>query len=351
MIDSFSIEIGVDTTAPINEYVRTGGGPLLTDYYFDHWPNNMMWRELVEVARELYLEGYEVTAFGCDTPMRLAYVNEQIETIAEGLTETKGLVLDSLPQPGPAVWQEVSRDYLDEADAYSEHIQANIDTICEELGDEVVCERLLILAETVWLGAFSMYSGTHSVSDQAFYEFLYRREPLIYFSYRDNMRDGQRVYTHMGAFHTAKAVNPQYSYESTGALLNDAWEPTRGLVYSTTPNYGSGSRIYYGGEIMQVPSDPSVVALALEEEEESDRYYVSLVQPGADCRLTPLYDETSSATGTALGETYDVMMFVRKLTPQSSGFKTTLPHPVRAALAHLDAVREAEARLQRRAIR
>ncbi len=350
LIDSFSIEIGVDTTDPMNEYIRTGAGPLVTDYAFDYWPRKMMWTELVAKARELHLEGYETTAFGCDTPMRLQYVNEEIEAIAERLVETRTLVLDSLPQPGPEVWQEVSYSYLTDADEYSEQIQANRERICAELDDEILCERLVIMAETVWLGAFSAYSGTHNTNDRFFYQFLRRREPLIYHSYRFHMGDGQRVYTHMGAFHTAKTVDPQYSYASAGSRLANEWEPTQGLVFTTTPNYGSGSQIRYGGEIMNVSPDPSVVADALEDEE-IDRYYVPLNRPGADCRATPLEDEQSSTTGADLGETYDAMMFVKKLTPEGSAYKSALPLPIRAALTHLEAVREAESRLMKGALR
>ena len=344
-VNALSMEIGVDVTDALNEYIRTGGGPLIREYGFHRFPAGMFLRTLSTRARALYQEGYEIKAFGVDTPLRLAWVNEQIETLAEAfLAETHDLVVDALP-PAMELYHDVTTAYLDDARDYRNHVVDHLDTICAEL-DEADCERLAQLAEALWLGAFSRSNSLYSAPGHEQRQFFSVRETFIYYSYRVNMPDESvRVFTHMGAAHTAKAASPGVGYLQAAGLLDTEYPVTAGAVYSTTPGYGDGSQILYGYDLFSLSGEPWVVANALEDADPPRTFYVSTHRPGHDCKRNPLLSRGTPDLGVLYGEAYDAVTFIDVLTPEAQAKKQPLHPGAAAILTHRAAIAAAEARL------
>lgn len=310
-VDVVAIEIAMDTTDAMNEYVTTGSGDLVSYYGLDSWPLHLMWRVLPERARALHESGTTLVMVGVDTPWRLAWVNEQIEAIAAGLsTEPASLLTDTLPAP-MEYGSMIPDSYVGEAETYRDHVLANEATICAELTDGQ-CERTMFLARSLWLGAFGssmlMYTSPPSVVD----DWFARREQLIFYNYRTALATGEdHVYAHMGAAHTAKAPG------NVAYMLENDHTPTAGLVYSTTPAYGPGSRILYGGWPMSLDPEPLIVSDVLATAD-VDSYFLATFHPGVGCVGNPFEDDPVASVSGTYGQAYDAMFWFRLLTPDTS---------------------------------
>jgi hypothetical protein len=303
-VDELAMEIAVDTTEAMNDYIQTGAGELVSVYGFNDWPDSVFWRTLVERARELFLAGTTVRAFGVDTPWRMAWINEQIEAMAGAL------VLTTLPPP-VEFGQWVDSAYVDQAEAYAAHIAASAGTLCAELTGED-CERLQQLAEALYLSAFYSSMEFYTAPARVIDEWFARREAFIFYNYRTMTDwDGVRVYTHMGSAHTAKMEGQVASW------LDGDFEPTMDAVYTLTPAFGSGSAIMYAGYVFDLDPEPSLVAAALETMP-VDSYFLAAAHPGEGCVGNPLLAMPVSDLGGFYGVSYDGLFWFRRLTPDRS---------------------------------
>jgi len=344
-VNALSMEFGMDVTDAMNDYIQTGGGDMVTVYSFNQLPATMFVRTLLDKAHELYLEGYELTAFGVDHPSRLTWVNDEIEALAASLVDSQDLVLDTMPQAPPGAPPFIMDDFPDEAKAYYQHITDNLETICAEL-DDADCERLEMLTRGLWLGAFAASMAMFTATEEQVQEFFSTREPLIVYNYRTNIpTEDVRVYTHMGAAHTSKGATGM-GFTGTAGQMDTDYPVTTDRVYSTSPGYGEGSQIAQGGFFPQtLPAEPATVASALEDAP-VDTYYVSTQHPSHDCVDTPMYSLFSSMTLGFYGMSYDALVFVRKLTPATSGFKSASRTAIPPILQVMNAVHYGEWRLQ-----
>jgi hypothetical protein len=322
LVDTLAIEIAMDATDAMNEYVTTGAGPLVDYYGLTSWPAHLMWRVLPQRARQMSLDGTTLRMVGVDTPWRLAWVNEQIEAIAATLSPTSAALLtDTLPAPMEyGVWLE--EPYVTECETYRDHVLDNLATICTELtADE--CERLEFMARGLWLGAFPnsmlMYTAPWPVVE----DWFARREQLIYYNYRMAIVTGdEKVYAHMGAAHTAKAPG------NVAYMLQNDHTPTAGLVYTVTPAYGPGSRIMYGGWVQSVDPEPLVVSAMLAGAL-VDNYFLATNHPGVGCIGNPMSDDPVSSVSSTYGQAYDSMFWYRVLTADTTGFMPDGTDPMR----------------------
>jgi hypothetical protein len=358
-VDVVALEIGMDATESMAEYIETGGGDFATLYGSAALGTNMFRRVFPERARERFLaDGTIIDLRGVDTPQRLAWVNEQLLALAETIADdaARGLVVD--PMPPPREMDEygllgLPTAYVTQCQTYYEAIVADLDAICAELpaGDETACDRLEHLAYALWIGAifnsqdFMLEMLTGGSSPQML-EWMDQREDLIYWNYEQLWSDvGAGVYAHMGSAHVAKGGTMRH----VAAMLNELHSPTLGAVYSVTPAYGPGSRIFYGFMTQDVPAEPSLVAEALAEAP-VDNYYLSTVRPGFDCTASPWTDVPSGMglPGTTYGD-WDAFFWYRVLTPDvpdmgggGGGVRSLLTAGERALLDHVERIRFAD---------
>ena len=325
-VNAVGMEMGFDLTGPMNTYVQTGGGPLVHSYGFDYFPPDLFATTLLRRARALWEEGFAIHAFGVDSPMRLAHVNEELEAIADRLSPEAGaLVRELMPEP-VELWEMPPGDYAARADAYHEHVVAHQATICEGLAPED-CARIVQLSDAFWIGHTHM-SDFDRMSEAELIDFFDRREQLIFAVYRWNFADTERrVYAHMGAAHTCTSGDGDtYGGVNAGGFLQRDYPPTEGRVYSTHVAWGDGSAINYGGIIYDQPAEPALVANAMEDAE-GDEYAISLKRPGEGCVTNPLETGLRQVYYFApYSDCYDTLVYVRQLTPER-GHKSA-SHPI-----------------------
>ena len=317
------MEIGMDTTAGLNEYLATGDsgpGTTIAADMWDQYSENMFRKALPEKARMLVEEGYEITVVGVDTPQRLSWVNEQLEEIADEWSdvEAKELLLDTMP--GPRSYDSygmfgIETAYVDECEAYYDNFVANIDTICQELSEED-CTKVEMLVYGLWMGAIFlsqdfMMAGQTGQGQQEMMEAMALREVLLKYNFAAAIPDDNTiVYAHMGSAHTAKTG------WSVSSHLDLEYEVTAGDVYSVTSAYGPGSKIFYGIMEQSVPAEPSAMADGLKELP-MDKYFVSANSPGFDCTGNPFLGQLQFELNVVYGEAWDAFFWHRVLTPDT----------------------------------
>ncbi|MBN1947967.1 MAG: hypothetical protein JW797_20030 [Bradymonadales bacterium] len=329
MVDLLVLEIGMDVTDALNEYVETGEGPFLTVYGYSYYGPNMYRRTLPDRARALHLAGTTIPIVGVDPPQRLAWVNEQIHDLADGLTDEtiQGLILDDLPRPREMDdygLVGLETDYVTDCQEYHQHIVDNLQTICTVF-DEAACERMEYMAFALYMGAaFNSQELALAAMDPGgtmpprIVEWLTEREELIFWNFRQAMPTGEeRIYGHMGAAHAAKTSDQLL----LAGMMNTDFEPTAGQVYTITPAYGPGSAIFYGLFTQDVPPEPELVSNALSELE-GDRYFLSTHKPGIECLANPFLDISAitMVSGANYGTGWDAFFWFSRLTPDIPRF-------------------------------
>jgi hypothetical protein len=341
-VNALSMEIGVDLSGPLDDYIRTGGGPLVEQGWLSQLSPNMFLRTLSGAARALYLEGYPVTVFGADVPMIPGSALAVVRELTPRLGETRATV-EPLPAVQGGYWVDEPA-----ARSWRTRVAARYDDICAELRDTADCERFTQYSNAVWLSAFSASGALYNSSQALVMQFFELREDFIYYTYRANMPSAAvRVYTHMGAAHTAKATDRWQGYDSVATRMEGHYPVTFGRVYSTTPAYGAGSRIQYGPDIYTLPGEPTVLANALTDET-VDEYFASTWRPSEDCVERPQLSARMPDLNVRYADAYDAFTWIRRLTPEvSPGFKSAPSVPVRLFLERRAGLAAAAARLGR----
>lgn len=314
LVNALAIEYAMDATDAMNEYLASGGGPLVSKYRLTQYSPNEFSRALMERARLLREDGFEVQSFAVDFPFDLVSVSDSIRHLAEALPPaTKAVIVDPLPTPPAGVPPMVAEAFVEEAETYYQHILTNSDVVCPEMGAED-CAHLETLALSLWIGSFANSNLPATSSDAEFLAFLEAREDLIYENYRSHIRDGNdRVYAHMGLAHTEKGSSG-YGFSTCGGRLAHDYPLTEGRVFSTRPDVGPGSKISYWGQIENVPSEYPIIAQGLSDAL-LDVYDVSTHAPGIGCIENPISSLKVSPSYQPTGDAYDAIIYVKLLTP------------------------------------
>lgn len=321
-VDTWVLEIGMDTTEALNAYAQTGDAAAAQAIGFQMYGDNMFRRVFPERALALQQEGLDVYLAGIDVPQRLAWVNEQIEALVEGLTDpARALVLDTIPPPREVESYGMfglETAYVNLTKAYHEHILDSLDTVCQALtADE--CEWLEKLSLALWTGAIMasqdfMMAAMTGQDMSAMIEMLKAREELVKYLFERAIeaRPG-RVYAHMGAAHAGKGTWTVSSY------LDEEVFTDQDAVYTVTPAIGNGSQVFYGIMSQPVPAEPPVISSALDPQA-GDRYFLAADEPGQDCSESPFMDHPiPDLDGSFYGVAYDAFVWYRKLTADTPG--------------------------------
>ncbi len=316
-----ALEIGMDTTAALTHFLKTGAESDMKEIGADMYGDNMFRRLLPERAHQLYLEGFDLAIVGVDVPQRLAWVNEELESLAEGLPEASAtLLLADMPPPREIAsygMMGIEQEYVDSAEAWYNGVMDNLEAICTGL-DEAACERIEYLAYSLWIGAVfvsqDFMMSSMGGGDQAYMmQMMMEREQILLWTFKQAIpNDETRLYAHMGAAHASKGG------WNVAGQLDKFHATTKDQVYTVTPAYGPGSAIFYGYSSQALPADPQVLGPALADMPE-DRYFLSTGHPGLDCTENPFVDYPNPALGGVYGDSWDSFFFYRKLTADNPG--------------------------------
>jgi len=321
-----ALEMGMDTTDALNEYVLTGDEAVLDDgFFWGQYGDNMFRKTIPRRAREIYEEtGIHVQVIGVDVPQRLAWVNERIEELAQDLgAQARGLLLDVIPEPKEPPYgvfgMGLDTAYVNLAKSYHQHLLDHQDVICAELDDEA-CEDLEFLAWALYTGAvfnstdFQMAMMGRGGNPLDMMAWMNEREFLLEHNLRRAApNEAAVVYAHMGAAHCAKGG------WNVAGLLDAEHPPLQGRVYSVTPAYGQGSKVFYGMGAQPVAPEPTALA-GLLSQLPLDNYFVSTGHPGRDCSENPFSGETAYQVGVSYGTGYDAFFWYHLLTPEQAGW-------------------------------
>ncbi|MBM4370167.1 MAG: hypothetical protein FJ098_00835 [Deltaproteobacteria bacterium] len=323
-VDTLALEMGMDLSEALDAYVESGDESLLDDGLFWGQYTDVMFRKaLPRRARAIFEDtGLRVRLVAVDTPQRLAWVNERITEVAGTLdAQAASLLLDVLPpaqEPPYGNWgMGLDTAYVNLTKNYHQHVVDHRDVICAELANEA-CEDLEFLAWALYTGArFNSSDFTAAMMGRGnpleLMTWMTEREELLEHNFRRAMPDGTRLYAHMGAAHCAKGG------WNVAGLLDSAHPPAQGRVYSVTPAYGAGSKIFYGYSAQAVPPEPAAAASSLAQLP-LENYFLATAHPGVDCSANPFADEVAARVGGAYGVAYDAFFWFRTLTPEQSGW-------------------------------
>ena len=317
-----ALEIGMDTSVAMNEYVQTGSPSAAQGFGMDQYSDVMFRKVLPEKARTLVEEGYNITVVGIDVPGRLAWVNEQMQELSDGISDqqVQGLLLDTLPPPkNEEDYGMLGLDnaYVALAEDYYSHVMDNLEIICTAF-DEADCERVEYLAYSLWIGAVfvsqDFMMGAMGGGDQAaLMAMMMEREQILLWNYKNILPDSDtKVYSHVGAAHASQAG------WNVAGQLSQHYGPTKDRIYSVAPAYGPGSKVFYGIMTQSVPTEPAVAGESLAGLPEKN-YYLSTVHPGLDCSGNPFLDEPVPQLGNMYGTSWDAFFFYSQITADSPG--------------------------------
>ncbi|MDX9721178.1 MAG: hypothetical protein RBU37_10560 [Myxococcota bacterium] len=317
LVNSLTMEVGMDMGEAMLEYVQTGAGKLISVYDYESlFGPDMFARTLMQSARELYLQGYVFDVFGSDVPMSLAWTYDELMKLINLMSPENQTIAKSGMPPSRAMGTFLSAQQVSAYASYSTHIQSSLPGLCTELSAEQ-CERLAILAEANWCSAFQNSEYAWFGSELQWAEFFRRREAVIYYNYRLHMPDAStRAYTHMGAAHTSKNDTILGGEPSVGYRLENLYPITQNAVYNTTPGNGPNSRIVYGWQTISLPVDPVAVSNALAAESPL-AFYVSTHRPDESCVGNPLIGLPNVSDPTLVSDDYDAWVFYKRLTEEA----------------------------------
>lgn len=305
LVNVVAFEMPMDLEPALQRYLDTGKDPM-AQQIIQHGSPNMFGTILTKTARALVVKGIPLRIGAVDIPYDPQTAVHAIQEVATKLTVQKNAVLATLPTsnaepPGPAD--------IAAANTYFDHIMANKSTICSELS-VADCDRLVAMTHALWASTLSGDRG----DDQLWFA---RREEVIYYNLRTKMAaPTDRMFLHMGAFHTNKGA------ASAGSRMAHEYALTKDQVFSVAPAYGDGSVIWYG-EDMDLPGAPGTIVSALSHVP-AHPFFVSTTRPSASCESNPLGEEPEDSVGGGTrGELYDGYIHYGKLTSEQRPEDTT----------------------------
>ncbi len=305
-VNVVAIEMPMDYTESFQRYVDTGTDAL-TESLFEQQAENSFGTTLPKMARELHREGVSIRLAGVDIPTDPSLAVRAIQEIATKLSTQKAAVLATLPAD---LTLPPSAEDLGKVNTYFEHIASSKGKICAELS-ATDCDRLDAMVHALW-AAFGIYD-----MDTDSELWFARREVVIYYNLRSQMNEGDRMYAHMGAFHTNKHE------ASAGSRMAHEYGKTRDQVFSVGPAIGEGSVVWYGKDVA-LEGEPKTLVRALSSAP-AHPVFVSTTRPNALCEANPLGAELDpQVTGSgARNELYDGYIHYGKLTSEIRPRDTT----------------------------
>lgn len=303
LVNVLGYELPMDFEAPIQRYVDSGTDPVGEQVVQSLAPN-MFGAILTEIARKQRETGKKIHVAAVDVPTTTELPSEALRALAQKLTTQRGAVLDTLPtyasdMPTP---EELTRTRT-----YFDAIMAKKNEICAEL-TPADCDRLVAMTHALWVAAFAYDEGTAQGQ-----EWFAKREEVIFYNMRMAMPKAEdRMYLHMGAFHTNKHA------ASAGSRMDKEYALTKGKVLSIAPAYGDGSVIRYGRD-QRLPGEPRTLTTAFGHDP-AQPVFVATNRPGqTTCETNPLGlepDEEVVGSGTR-GQLYDGYIHYGKLTSEA----------------------------------
>lgn len=308
LVNVVASELPMDIEESLQNYVDDGKDPM-AEQILRSFSRNFFGSILTKTARELATKGIKVRVGAVDVPASPDIAVHAIEQIATKLTTQKDTVLATLPT---STAHPPSATDMDKANAYFDHVMSKKADICAELS-EADCDRLSAMTHALWASTLSYDEASH---DELWFA---RREEVIYYNLRTKMAaPGDRMFLHMGAFHTNKHDR------SAGSRMAKEYSLTKGQVFSVAPAYGDGSVIWYGGDV-SLPGEPATIVSALSDTPDHP-FFVSTTRPNAACEGNPVGaepEETVVDTGTR-GDLYDGYIHYGALTSERSPGETKL---------------------------
>lgn len=308
LVNVLGYEFPMDAEESFQNYIDTGSDPFV-DEYIGQMPPNMFAAILTETAKGLKKRGLPIRLAAVDIPYQPDYPVSELAKIGNKLTTQKNLVLGTLPSPNnpPTVTD------FQQVNTYFDSVMAKKTEVCAELS-AADCDRFFAYLHALWAATMA-YDENEAQSELWFA----RREEVIYYNMHDKMRDpADRMFLHMGAFHTNKHAM------SAGSRMAHEYALTKGQVFSVGPAYGDGSVIHYGQD-QKIPGEPRTVMNALTHTPPHP-LFVPLNQPSDTCVQNPLgLEADEGVAGEALrGELYDGYLHYGKLTSEAHPKDATL---------------------------
>lgn len=302
LVNVLGYELPMDFEGPIQRYVDTGSDRV-GEQVVESLAPNMFGAILTEVARNQAKAGKKIRVAAVDVPTTTELPSVALREIAQKLTTQRSVVLDTLPTYAS---DYPTTEELARTRTYFDTIMAKKTDICAEL-DAAGCDRLVAMTHALWVSAFAYDEATAQNA-----EWFARREEVIYYNMRQAMPKAEdRMYLHMGAFHTNKHS------DSAGSRMAKEYSLTKDRVFSVAPAYGDGSVIRYG-EDQRLPGAPRLLTKAFGNQPEQP-VFVATNRPGqSTCAANPLgleRDDEVVGTGTR-GQLYDGYIHYGKLTSE-----------------------------------
>lgn len=306
LVNVLGFEMPMDLEPTFQHYVDTGNG---AEQMLDHFAPNMFGNILTQAAHKLVAQGKKIRVGAVDSPYSTHIPVKEIQDVAAKLTSQaqKDNVLLTLPAN---INEPASDAELVQVNAYFDHIASKKTEICAELSP-ADCDRLDAMTHALWTAATS-YDREDTM------EWFARREVVIYYNMRMKMPSASdRMFLHMGAFHTNKHE------ASAGSRMANEYALTKGQVFSIAPAYGNGSVIFYG-EDMDLEADPTTVTDALSDTP-AHPFFVSTNRPSKSCVSNPLGEEMEAQVGGGTrGQLYDGYIHYGQLTSERRPTNTNL---------------------------
>ena len=328
LVNVVAFEMPMDLEPALQRYLDTGNDPM-AQQILQYGAPNMFGSILTKTARALVVKGIPLRIGAVDIPYDPQTAVHAIQEVATKLTTQKDTVLATLPTSAgePATPSDIAA-----ANTYFDHIMSSKTAVCTELS-AADCDRLVAMTHALWASTLSSDRG----DDQLWFA---RREEVIYYNLHTKMAaPTDRMFLHMGAFHTNKEE------ASAGSRMAKEYALTKGQVFSLAPAFGDGSVIWYGQD-MDLPGAPQTITSALTSAPEHP-FFISTTRPSTSCQKNPLGDEPEDFTGGGTrGELYDGYIHYGKLTSERRPADTTFSRDSETAATR--SIGEFRARIQQR---
>lgn len=308
LVNVVGMELPMDYAPDLQRYVNTGSPS--GDSLFGDFATNFFGRILPTTARELKQKGIALTIACVDYPQDPNGPIATIQQIATKLSAQKTTVLATLPA---AISYPPTTNELKQVDDYYALLTSKKSSVCTELS-AAECDHLYVMLNALWVSA--KVGEADGDSD----EWFARRETVIYFNMRQSLGEADRMYLHMGSFHTNKFDS------SAGSLMAHDYALTKDKVFSVAPAYGDKSVIWYAGEKEQLDGEPASIIRSLAATT-LHPHYVSTTRPNAACEGNPLGVELETEVTESAGkraEMYDGYIHYGVLTSEEEPSKATL---------------------------
>ncbi len=310
LVNVVGYELPMDYEEVLQKYVTTGRDQTAEQVMGSLAPN-MFGAILTQTARDATAKGHPMKVAAVDVPTSPDYAVAALEALATKLTTKRPIVLDTLPTNAR---QPPTPEDITKVNAYFDLVIGRKAEVCTELS-AAECERLVAMVHALW--ASTLASDRNEGQSGLWFS---RREEVIYSNMKAKMATPQdRMYLHMGAFHTNKHE------DSAGSRMAKEYELTKGQVFSVAPAYDDGSIIFYGRD-QRLPGEPRSISGALGTSEMHPAF-VSNTRPSSACLKNPIGlepEDTVTGSGTR-GQLYDGYIHYGKLTSEQEPDLATLP--------------------------